>query len=58
MSAIARLLQLAGLVIPPMAMIAQLNNSISLGQMLTFLVAAICCFSIGYLLQQYMGGKV
>ena len=56
MTAFARLLQLAGLAIPPLAIIAQLGESISLGQMLTFLVAAVCMFSIGYLLQSYLGG--
>ena len=53
---LGRLLQFAGLVIPPLAIVAQLTSSISLGQMLEFLVAAVCVFSIGYLLQRYSGG--
>ena len=56
MHAFARLLQLAGLAIPPLAIIAQLSESISLGQMLQFLVASVCLFSIGYLLERYSGG--
>lgn len=53
---IARLLQLAGLAIPPLAIVAQLTASITLGQMLQFLVVAVCLFAIGYLLQRYSGG--
>lgn len=56
MNALARLLQLVGLVIPPLAIIAQLNEHISLGKMLGFLVAAMCIFGIGYLLQHRTGG--
>ena len=52
---LARFVQIAGLVIPPLALIAQLNNSIRPGQMLQFLVAGVCLFSIGYMLQQYSG---
>jgi len=57
MYAIARLLQIAGLTIPPLAILAQLSDSITLGQMLQFLVAAIALFSIGYLLQTFTVGK-
>jgi drug/metabolite transporter (DMT)-like permease len=55
MYAFARLLQFAALVILPLTIFAQLNESISLGQMLRFLVAGICLFAIGYLLQAYSG---
>jgi hypothetical protein len=55
MYALARLLQVAGLMILPLAMIAQLSGSVSLGQMLQFLGAGVCCFTIGYLLQTYSG---
>jgi hypothetical protein len=54
---VARLLQLAGLAIPPLAIIAQLSNRISLGQMLGFLVVSIAVFGIGYLMQAYSGGS-
>ncbi len=57
MASLARLLQLAGLTVPPLAIIAELNHSISLGQMLGFLVMAICLFSLGHLLQRYAGGR-
>lgn len=54
---IARLLQLAALTILPLAVLAQLAERISAGQLLQFLVAGIAMFSIGYLLQAYGGGK-
>jgi hypothetical protein len=53
----ARLLQFAGLAIPPLAMVAQLSERIRTGQMLQFLVAAVCLFLSGYLLQQYTGPR-
>jgi hypothetical protein len=53
MNAIARLLQLAGLTIPPLAMVAQLMERIRAGQMLQFLVVSVGLFLTGYLLQQY-----
>jgi hypothetical protein len=55
MYAVARLLQLAALLILPLSIVAQLNEAISLGQMLQFLVAGVCLFTIGYLLQTYSG---
>ena len=57
MFAIARLMQLAGLIVPPLAIVAELNHTISLGQMLGFLVVAVCLFVLGYYLQQYTGGS-
>ena len=56
MYAVARFLQLAGLTIPLLAIVAQLNERISLGQMLGFLVAAMAVFGIGHVLQRYSGG--
>jgi hypothetical protein len=53
---LARLLQIVGLAIPPLAIFAQLSNSITLGQMLGFVVVAICVFYVGNLLQRYSGG--
>jgi len=53
---IARLLQILGLVIPPCAIIAELSQSISTGQMLGFLVVSVCVFYIGNLLQRYSRG--
>lgn len=57
MHTLSRLLQLAGLVIPPMAMVAQLNQTISTGRMLQFLMMAIGLFLLGYFLQRYSGGS-
>lgn len=53
---IARFLQLVGLTILPLSIFAQLNENITLGQMLRFLVAGVAVFSIGYLLQTYTTG--
>jgi hypothetical protein len=56
MYALGRLLQLAGLVIPPLAILAQLADSIEAKMMLQFLVVAVGLFVTGYLMQQYAGG--
>jgi hypothetical protein len=56
MYALARFLQMAGLTIPLLAIVAQLNERISLGQMLGFLIAAMAVFGIGYVLQRSSGG--
>jgi hypothetical protein len=53
---VARLLQIVGLAIPPLAIVAQLSNSITLGQMLQFLFVAVGIFVVGYLMQRYSGG--
>ena len=53
MQPIARLLQIAGLTIPPLAMVAQLMERIRAGQMLQFLAVSVGLFTAGYLLQQY-----
>jgi len=55
MYTIARILQIIGLVIPLLAIMAQLSESITLGQMLQFLVVSICVFLIGQILQRYTG---
>jgi hypothetical protein len=55
MHTLARIFQVAGLTIPLLAIFAQLNERISLGQMLGFLVVAIAIFSIGQLLERYSG---
>ena len=57
MRIIARLLQFAGLAIPPLAMLAQLAQGIKASQMLLFLVVSVGLFSAGYLLQQYGGSR-
>jgi drug/metabolite transporter (DMT)-like permease len=55
MYALARFLQIVGLAIPPLAIVAQLNESITLGQMLGFLVVSMGVFLIGHLLQRTTG---
>ncbi len=50
MQAIGRLLQVLGLGLPLLAIFAQLSKKISVGEMLAFLVAAMCLFWIGNLL--------
>jgi hypothetical protein len=52
MQSIARLLQFAGLTIPPITIFAQLSNSITASQMLGFLIVSVCLFSLGYFLQR------
>jgi hypothetical protein len=56
MYAVARFLQVAGLTIPLLAIVAQLNDRISLGQMLGFLIVAMALFGVGHLLERYSGG--
>jgi hypothetical protein len=56
MYTIARFLQMVGLAIPLLAIFAQLNQGISVSQLLKFSVVAVLVFSIGYLLQHYSGG--
>jgi hypothetical protein len=51
----ARFLQLVGLAIPPLAMVAQLRGGISAGKMLMFLVVAVGVFLLGYGLQRHRG---
>ena len=57
MHTLARLLQLAGLAIPPLAMGAQLSETISTGRMLQFLMVAIGLFVLGYTIQRHSGGR-
>jgi hypothetical protein len=52
---VGRMLQFVGLVIPLLAIIAQLTEAISAGELLKFAVVAACLFGAGYLLQQYSG---
>ena len=56
MYTVARFLQMVGLTIPVLAILAQLNQSISASKMLGFLIASVLVFSIGYLIQRSVGG--
>jgi hypothetical protein len=53
MRGLGRGLQYLGLTLPPVAMAMQLAEAISLGQMLTMLLAAVCCFGIGRIVEGY-----
>ena len=54
---VARLLQMAGLTILPLAIIAQLSNSIYARPDAAVLDGgASACFLVGYLMQRYSGG--
>ncbi|MEX2111656.1 MAG: hypothetical protein WD845_00635 [Pirellulales bacterium] len=53
MHQIGRGLQFLGLSVPPLSIVMQLSGSISLGQMLTMLVASVCLFGIGRIAEGY-----
>ncbi|MBX3412660.1 MAG: hypothetical protein KF708_08230 [Pirellulales bacterium] len=53
MRVLGRFLQQVGLIAPPISIVLQLMNVLSLGQMLTALVAAVCSFGIGRILEGY-----
>jgi hypothetical protein len=56
MRVIGRFGQVLGLAVPPLAILLQLNQSISLGQMLSMLLFAACAFWIGRIMEGYAGG--
>jgi hypothetical protein len=56
MKAIGRFAQCGGLALPAVAIVLELNHRITLGQMLVLLVAAVCCFWIGRIVEGYAGG--
>ena len=53
MRGIGKFMQLVGLTAPPLAIVMQLAETISLGQMLTILVASVCVFWIGRIVEGY-----
>jgi hypothetical protein len=53
MRSFGRALQVLGLAVPPLGMVLQLSDAITLGQMLTMLVAAACMFGIGRIVEGY-----
>jgi len=53
MRSLGRGFQWLGLGIPPLAMVLQLSNLVTLGQMLTLLVTSVCLFGIGRILEGY-----
>jgi hypothetical protein len=57
MYTVGRFLQLVGLLIPPFAIVSELNHSINSALELKFLFVAAGIFTLGYLMQRYSGGK-
>ena len=55
MRSFGRALQLLGLAVPPLAIVLQLAESITLGQMLTMLVASVSLFLIGRIVEGFAG---
>ncbi len=53
MRLIGQISQRLGLILPAFAIILELNHTISLGQMLMILVASVCLFGIGRILEGY-----
>jgi hypothetical protein len=56
MYTLGRFLQIVGLIIPPLAIVAELNER-NPSLLLKFLFVAVGIFTLGYLLQRYSGGK-
>lgn len=56
MRSIAKLLQLVGLVLPPVSILLQLQQTITLSTMLVMLVAAVSAFWLGRILEGYLTG--
>lgn len=59
MYSLARMLQMIGLAIPPLAILSQLADPdhFGTGEMLKFLLMAVGIFLLGYLLQRFGGGS-
>lgn len=53
MASLGRLLQIVGLVLPPLSIVLQLQGAITLGQMLIVLVGAVLAFWIGRIVEGY-----
>jgi hypothetical protein len=53
MHQLGRLLQIIGLTAPPLSMFMQLTGGIKANQMLVMLVASVCVFIIGRILEGY-----
>jgi F0F1-type ATP synthase membrane subunit a len=53
MASFGRLLQIVGLILPPLSILLQLQGAITLGQMLLMLVAAVSGFWVGRILEGY-----
>lgn len=53
MRSLGRFGQFLGLALPGLAILLELNRAITLGQMLSMLVAAVCSFWIGRIVEGY-----
>ena len=53
MRQLGRFLQIVGLTLPPLSILMQLMDSIKANQMLVMLVASVCVFLIGRVLEGY-----
>jgi hypothetical protein len=53
MRQIGRMLQVVGLTVPPLTIVMQLMGSIKANQMLLMLVACVCVFGIGRIIEGY-----
>jgi F0F1-type ATP synthase membrane subunit a len=53
MASFGRLLQIVGLIVPPVSILLQLQGAITLGQMLLGLVVAVSAFWIGRIVEGY-----
>ncbi len=53
MRSFGKALQISGLTVPPLSMLLQLSQVISLGQMLAMLLGSVCLFGIGRIVEGY-----
>jgi F0F1-type ATP synthase membrane subunit a len=53
MASFGRLLQIVGLVFPPLSIVLQLQGNITAGQMLVILVMSVSLFMIGRIVEGY-----
>jgi len=53
MRAFGQILQRLGLFLPPVAIVLELSERVSLGQMLALLAFSVCLFGIGRIVEGY-----
>ena len=56
MRGVGRFLQMAGLILLPVASVLQVSNEISVGRMLQLFAMGVCAFAIGWILTTYRFG--
>jgi hypothetical protein len=57
MRQIGRFLQFVGLTLPPISIVLQLMEALKANQMLVMLLASVCAFGIGRILEGYARGN-